>query len=112
MANSAKVHGKRRKGRSLHRERGSSSPGHPLYKDSRWRGANGLRKLHLSKQPFCVECRKEGKPIAECIPAVAIVDHIRPHRGRPELFFDESNLQTMCKSHHSMKTLHDMGGFG
>jgi len=43
---------------------------------------------------------------------VAIVDHIRPHRGRPELFFDESNLQTMCKSHHSIKTLHDMGGFG
>lgn len=110
MARSARTHGS--KARSLHRKRGSSKPGHPLYATSQWKGKKGLRLKHLSKQPFCVACREEGKTFIESIPDVAIVDHIRPHRGRPELFFDEDNLQTMCKSHHSKKTIQDMGGYG
>lgn len=110
MARAARTHGS--KARSLHRKRGTSKPGHPFYLSSKWRGVKGLRTMHLAKQPFCVVCKEEGKPFNKCIPEVAIVDHIRPHRGRPNIFFDPDNLQTMCKSHHSKKTIRDMGGFG
>lgn len=110
MAKAARVHGS--KARSIHRKSGTSKPGHALYVTAAWCGKYGLRLKHLSSHPFCVVCREEGKTTIECVPKPAIVDHIRPHRGRPELFFDESNLQTMCKSHHSKKTIQDMGGYG
>ena len=32
------------------------------------------------------------------------VDHIVPHRGDPVLFWDQSNWQALCHSHHSIKT--------
>jgi 5-methylcytosine-specific restriction protein A len=32
------------------------------------------------------------------------VDHIVPHRGDKKLFWDESNWQALCHSHHSIKT--------
>ena len=32
------------------------------------------------------------------------VDHITPHRGDRQLFWDESNWQPLCHRHHSMKT--------
>ena len=110
MPKAARTHGS--KARSLHRKRGTSKPGHPLYTKAKWNGKYGLRLRHLSKHPFCVVCREQGKSTIECIPKVAVVDHIIPHRGRPEIFFDEDNLQTMCKPHHSQKTVQDMGGFG
>ena len=33
-----------------------------------------------------------------------VVDHIRPHRGDPVLFWDEKNWQSLCKSCHDKKT--------
>lgn len=33
-------------------------------------------------------------------PSAAIVDHITPHRGDSALFFDEENLQALCKTCH------------
>jgi 5-methylcytosine-specific restriction endonuclease McrA len=35
----------------------------------------------------------------------AVVDHLRPHRGDAGLFWDETNLQVLCKSpcHDSVK---------
>jgi len=35
------------------------------------------------------------------------VDHRVPHNGDVRLFFDESNLQTLCKPHHSRKTMRE-----
>ncbi|MFG1256325.1 HNH endonuclease signature motif containing protein [Xanthobacter flavus] len=29
-----------------------------------------------------------------------VCDHVRPHRGDPALFWDEGNLQTLCKPCH------------
>lgn len=40
------------------------------------------------------------------------VDHIKPHRGDMVLFWDESNWQGLCRSHHSRKTAGENGGFG
>jgi 5-methylcytosine-specific restriction enzyme A len=29
-----------------------------------------------------------------------VVDHIRPHKGDPRLFWNSTNLQSLCKKHH------------
>lgn len=34
------------------------------------------------------------------IEAAAVVDHIRQHKGDMALFWDGSNLQSLCKRHH------------
>ena len=63
-----------------------------MYANARWRK---LRKDFLSRYPRCVVC---GEP-------ATVVDHIEAHRGNEELFWDESNLQPLCKSCHSRKTV-------
>lgn len=35
--------------------------------------------------------------------ADAVVDHIRPHRGDPVLFWDENNWQALCKFCHDSR---------
>ena len=37
------------------------------------------------------------------------VDHIRDHRGDWALFTDRSNLQSLCHSCHSRKTMREQG---
>jgi 5-methylcytosine-specific restriction endonuclease McrA len=37
------------------------------------------------------------------------VDHIQPVRNAPELAFDLSNLQCLCRRCHSRKTRVDLG---
>lgn len=61
-----------------------------------WRKA---RKLWLSVNPLCVQCEKEGRT-----EAASVVDHITPHRGDYDLFWDEGNWQSLCKRHHDTKT--------
>jgi len=41
--------------------------------------------------PFCVRC---GKP-------VFVVDHIIPHRGDAQLFWDMDNWQSLCETCHN-----------
>lgn len=42
----------------------------------------------------------------------SVVDHIVPHRGDANLFWDQSNWQAMSKSCHDRKTARENGGFG
>ena len=49
---------------------------------------------HRRQHPLCVRC---GRP-------AQVVDHIVPHRGREQLFWDESNWQALCKACHDRKT--------
>ena len=72
--------------------------------NSVWRKA---RKRYLAANPICVECEREGK-----LTASTEVDHIIPHQGDMDLFWDEDNWQALCKSHHSAKTAREDGGFG
>ena len=65
--------------------------------DSRWRKA---RLRFLKENIFCVRCKNEGKLVR-----ATVVDHIIPHRGNKELFWDESNWQALCKRCHDMKTM-------
>ena len=53
----------------------------------------------LSKHPLCVRCEKGGR-----VRPATDVDHIVPHRGEMTLFWDSSNWQPLCKTHHSIKT--------
>ncbi|WP_338056068.1 HNH endonuclease signature motif containing protein [Thermanaerosceptrum fracticalcis] len=49
---------------------------------------------------------KQGK----IVPAI-VVDHIRPHKGDYELFWDESNWQPLCKQCHDRKTATEDSNF-
>jgi len=72
--------------------------------DRRW---NVARVLFLRKNPLCVECKKTGRVVA-----ATVVDHVEPHRGNYQKFWDEMNWQPMCKPHHDAKTAKEDGGFG
>ena len=63
---------------------------------SAWRKA---RKAFLQAHPLCAECMKEGRYVQ-----ATDVDHIVPHRGDMELFWDRSNWQALCHRCHSKKT--------
>lgn len=78
--------------------RGKSGEYHSLYESARWRK---ISREFLKKYPVCLIC---GKP-------ARIADHITPHRGNLELFYDESNLQPMCWSCHSRKTFRENNNF-
>lgn len=65
-------------------------------------------RLHyLRTHTLCVECEREG-----LIRAATVVDHRIPHQGDKRLFWDRSNWQPLCTSHHSRKTAREDGGFG
>jgi 5-methylcytosine-specific restriction protein A len=49
----------------------------------------------------CVKCGAAGQQLE--------VDHIKPVREAPDLAFELSNLQTLCKSCHSAKTKIECG---
>lgn len=64
---------------------GREDYGH-LY-DWRWQQA---RAAYLAEHPACARC---GKP-------AQVVDHVRPHRGSPTVFWDRANWQPLCKRCH------------
>ena len=75
---------------------------HEMY-NSAWRAA---RNAFLLEHPFCAIC---GKPLHGCD---AIVDHIVPHKGNWDLFWDVSNWQALCKKcHDSHKQRQEHGGY-
>ena len=53
------------------------------------------RNAYLRDNPLCVYCRNEGR-----VTAADVVNHKIPHRGDQELFWDESNWESLCKRHH------------
>ena len=75
-------------------QRGKSREWHSMYYSARWKQS---RKEFLKKYPYCFLCGAKA----------TIADHIQPHRGNVELFYNEDNLQPMCQSCHSKKTLNE-----
>jgi 5-methylcytosine-specific restriction enzyme A len=62
---------------------------------SRWQRA---RVRFLREHPLCAMCDAENPP--RLTPA-CIVDHKVPHRGDQDLFWDESNWQSLCTTCHN-----------
>lgn len=58
----------------------------------RWRK---LRARFLATKPLCKMCADIGM-----VELAIDVDHITPHKGNVQLFWDWSNLQGLCKHHH------------
>jgi 5-methylcytosine-specific restriction enzyme A len=55
-----------------------------------WRKAS---KAFLAERLFCAECDRHGRDVF-----ATQVDHIKPHRGNMDLFWDMSNWQPLCAS--------------
>lgn len=64
--------------------------------DRRWQKA---RIVFLQANPLCAACMRSGR----ATPAT-VVDHITPHRGDVNLFWNASNWQPLCKDCHDRKT--------
>ncbi|OWU83816.1 HNH endonuclease [Oceanicola sp. 22II-s10i] len=85
-------------------ERKARNPGRAWYGTARWQR---LRWAVLVRDLFtCAKCgRVEGQT------SQLVADHIEPHRGDPALFWDEGNLQCLCKPcHDSEKQREERGG--
>jgi 5-methylcytosine-specific restriction protein A len=87
--------------------------------DSAWTKARGH---YLRVHPLCVHCKRDGRVVA-----ATVVDHIIAHRLKDaldsgddatiakarSLFWDSANnWQSLCKTHHDIKTATKDGGFG
>ncbi|QCO57462.1 HNH endonuclease (plasmid) [Pseudorhodobacter turbinis] len=69
---------------------------HKWYKGTRWAA---IRVAHLSREPLCQRCK-----VFDALTGADHVDHVIAHKGDAALFFDASNLQSLCVSCHSYKT--------
>lgn len=84
------------------KERGTSASRGYNY---RW---SKVSKQYRVNHPLCVKCEENGK-----LTPVFCVDHIIPVVDKDDpLFWDESNWQSLCLSHHSEKTAKEDGGLG
>ncbi len=81
--------------RSRHRDR--TQGWRIWYKTARWQK---LRRLVLKRDGYT--CQATGAMLVGQYPASnsPVVDHIRPHRGDADLFWDEDNLQSVSKEYH------------
>lgn len=74
-----------------------------LYFTDEWR--DELRPTQLMCEPFCRECAKRGLRVK-----ATDVDHIVDHKGDLALFRDPANLESLCHSCHSRKTMRENRG--
>lgn len=71
----------------------------------RWRGSasdrgyghrwHKARATHLGRSPICIGCEAVGR-----IEPASVVDHVDPHHGDPDKFWETSMWQSCCKWHH------------
>ncbi len=64
-----------------------------LYDTAKWRRQ---RVTFLRTNPLCHFCEQQGRT-----ELATVVDHKVPHKGNPELFWDQSNWQGLCATDHS-----------
>lgn len=66
-----------------------------FYASSRWLK---LRDQVRSEEPLCRQCKAQGMTRL-----TQAVDHILDRKVQPDLAFDRSNLQGLCKQCHNAK---------
>ena len=67
-----------------------------LYDSRRWLNAS---RRYRANHPLCEECLRKTK-----VTPAQVVDHIVPHKDDYDLFWDEDNWQSLCRSCHGEKT--------
>jgi 5-methylcytosine-specific restriction protein A len=65
------------------------------------------REGYLRSHPLCTEHEQRGE-----IVKATVVDHIIPHKGDMELFWNRNNWQSLCKDCHDIKTAREDGRWG
>ncbi len=81
------------------RSRARANPLRKLYAIKRWRDLRQV--IALRANWTCQGCdRPHLLNEIRHHPDSLVVDHIAPHRGNLVLFWDESNLQAVCKAWH------------
>ena len=63
------------------------------------------RAAYLSKHPLCKAHEANGYVVV-----ATVVDHIIPHKGDKDIFWDSGNWQPLCKPCHDHKTATQDGG--
>lgn len=58
-----------------------------------------MRQYFLNDHPLCVHCQEAGYT-----QAAVELDHIKPVHKRPDLFWDRTNWQGLCKECHQLKS--------
>jgi len=80
--------------REYDRGRRAEQPWRQWYTSARWKR---LRKFVLAREPYCPRCQvRDGR----VVPADT-VNHIKPHKGDPGLFWAVDNIEGVCASCHS-----------
>lgn len=79
--------------RARDRERSNSQPWRAWYKTARWEKQR--QAVFLRDRYTCRLCNR-----IEGATSRLVCDHIRSHKGDEQLFWDECNLQTLCKPCH------------
>lgn len=62
--------------------------------DAQWDKAARIYKRQF---PLCCGCKAAGR-----IEPATVVDHIVPHKGNADLFWDSGNWQPSCDWHHNV----------
>lgn len=62
--------------------------------DRQWERAAALFKV---QNPLCLGCEAAG-----LVTATEVVDHVVPHKGDLDLFWDRNRWQPACKWHHDV----------
>ena len=63
-----------------------------LYNRASWKR---LREWQLKRAPLCAFCLDRGTT-----ELASVADHIKAHKGDVRLFFNGTNLQSLCKTCH------------
>ncbi|WP_286929224.1 HNH endonuclease [Pseudomonas sp. UBA7721] len=64
------------------------------------------RERYLEENPLCAYCAKTGRTTA-----ASVVDHVVPHRGDRDLFWNRDNWQPLCKTcHDTVKQAEEAAG--
>jgi hypothetical protein len=79
------------------RESRRSAEHYHLYNNERWRKAS---RVFRAENPFCAMCEAPTQS----------VDHIQPHDGDYDRFWDESNWQALCNRCHGLKSRGSQAG--
>jgi 5-methylcytosine-specific restriction enzyme A len=67
--------------------------------DGRWLKT---RARYLAEHPLCASCLAGGR-----LTSATVVDHVVPHGGDRQRFWDCDNWQGLCKRCHDTKTVRD-----